>query len=193
MVIDVTGLQNVPDIPDYGGGFADVYRGECNGRPVAIKVVRFYASDDAGLFLSVGTPFRTSRKNQLIPSLPEVLSRSCRMEAPTTPKYSAVARRDVGCDGRFRFALVSEWMGNGNIIEFTQEHVEVNRAQLVSYHVHCPPAQKPIWPIPKAGGCRARVGVPSQPQLHPRGLEGSQLSRFPFSNRPLTRFPRRIS
>ena len=100
MVIDaVTGLQNVPDIPDYGGGFADVYRGECDGHAVAIKVIRFYASTDAGLFLSVGAPFRTSHENQLIPSLSEVLSRSCRMEAPPTPKYSAFARRDVGCDG----------------------------------------------------------------------------------------------
>jgi hypothetical protein len=64
MVIDVaTDLQNVPDVPDYGGGFADVYRGECNGRPVAIKVLRFYASKDADLFRSVGTPFHTAHKN----------------------------------------------------------------------------------------------------------------------------------
>jgi len=28
--------------------------------------------------------------------------------------------------------MVSEWMDNGNINEFTQKHKEVNRAQLVS-------------------------------------------------------------
>lgn len=31
--------------------------------------------------------------------------------------------------------MVSEWMDNGNINEFTQKHVELNRVQLVSYRV----------------------------------------------------------
>lgn len=34
-----------------------------------------------------------------------------------------------------RFAMVSEWMDHGNINEFIQVNVEVNRAQLVSYPV----------------------------------------------------------
>ena len=74
-----------------------MYLGECDGHPVAIKVMRFCTTVDAGLLLSVGTPFHTPHKNQLIPPLPEVLSRSRRMEASTTPKYSAVARRDAWC------------------------------------------------------------------------------------------------
>jgi len=34
-----------------------------------------------------------------------------------------------------RFRLVSEWMDNGNINEFIKNHGQVNRVQLVSYHV----------------------------------------------------------
>ena len=34
-----------------------------------------------------------------------------------------------------RFELVSEWMDNGNINDFVGNHGEVNRVQLVSYHI----------------------------------------------------------
>lgn len=34
-----------------------------------------------------------------------------------------------------RYAMVFEWMENGNINEFTQKHKEVNRVQLVSARV----------------------------------------------------------
>ena len=30
-----------------------------------------------------------------------------------------------------RFAIVSEWMANGNIIEFTEAHSDANRFELV--------------------------------------------------------------
>ena len=76
-----------------------MFRGKYDGRPVAIKVVR-PRTIDAGLFRSVRTPFYIHhKKSQLTPSLQEVLPRGRRMEAPTTPEHSAVARCDVGCDG----------------------------------------------------------------------------------------------
>jgi hypothetical protein len=53
----ITCLQNVPTLAEYRGGFADVYRGKCDGHPVAIKVVRLCTTDNAGLLLSVGTRF----------------------------------------------------------------------------------------------------------------------------------------
>lgn len=34
-----------------------------------------------------------------------------------------------------RFTLASEWMDNGNINDFIENHREVNRIQLVSYHI----------------------------------------------------------
>ena len=35
---------------------------------------------------------------------------------------------------KHRFALVSEWMGDGTINDFIQKHTGVNRVQLVCYH-----------------------------------------------------------
>lgn len=43
------------------GGFGDVYRGEYDKHPVAIKVMRFYQCYDRNLFLSVGTPLHTAK------------------------------------------------------------------------------------------------------------------------------------
>ena len=37
-----------------------------------------------------------------------------------------------------RFAMVSEWMANGNINEFTAAHPDVNRFELVSSPVELP-------------------------------------------------------
>ena len=53
----ITSLQNVRTTAEYGGGFADVYRGEYDGRPVAVKVTRLYTRSDHRVLLSVGTPF----------------------------------------------------------------------------------------------------------------------------------------
>ena len=55
-------LENVPALATSGGGFADVYRGECRGRPVAIKVVRLYANNDNNPYLSVSVSFHAVRK-----------------------------------------------------------------------------------------------------------------------------------
>ena len=62
----ITCPQNVSTLPDYGGGFADVYRSKCDGRMVAIKVVRFCTAD-GDLFRSVGTPFHAHHKKPANP------------------------------------------------------------------------------------------------------------------------------
>ena len=36
---------------------------------------------------------------------------------------------------KLRYALVSEWMDNGYITSFVMRHGDVNRVQLVSYHI----------------------------------------------------------
>ena len=50
----ITCLRKVSTIAEYGGGFADVYRGEYDGRTVAVKVARLYATSDLELRFSVG-------------------------------------------------------------------------------------------------------------------------------------------
>lgn len=35
--------------------------------------------------------------------------------------------------GNYQFALVWEWMANGNVIEFIKSHADVNRFELVGF------------------------------------------------------------
>ena len=55
MVIEC--LQDTSKIPEFGGGFADVFRGIYDEQPVAIKVMRLYVRSDRDLCLSVITHF----------------------------------------------------------------------------------------------------------------------------------------
>jgi len=43
------------DTPLYRGGFADVWKGEHQGRQVAVKVLRIYSMSDFGKIASVGS------------------------------------------------------------------------------------------------------------------------------------------
>jgi hypothetical protein len=50
MVVTYASLQVPPTLPEAGGGSGDVYRGEYNGRPAAVKVMRIYGSNDRESF-----------------------------------------------------------------------------------------------------------------------------------------------
>ena len=53
--------------------------------------------------------------------------------------------------GENRFAMVSEWMTNGNINQFVSAHWDVNRFELVSHLFELP------LPSPVVDGCAALV------------------------------------
>ena len=65
----VSCLQNIPPMVECAGGFADVHRGEYNGRPVAVKVMRLYTTGNYEVFFSVSASFHTAKKSPPIPSL----------------------------------------------------------------------------------------------------------------------------
>ena len=44
------------DTPLYRGGFADVWKGEYQGRPVAVKALRVYSTSDFAKITRVGFP-----------------------------------------------------------------------------------------------------------------------------------------
>jgi serine/threonine protein kinase len=111
-----------------GGGFANVSRGTYQGRPVAIKVVRVYITSDMDDILSVSlcstytaTPVRM-----------DGLQRFCRegvawkyLRHPNILPLLGVTVSE------HRFAMVSEWMENGNIVQFVGKDKHVNRTELV--------------------------------------------------------------
>ena len=43
-------------IPQYAGGFADVWKGKYNGRDVAVKVLRVYQTNDFEVIRKVSCP-----------------------------------------------------------------------------------------------------------------------------------------
>lgn len=58
----ITHFPDLSEIPQCGGGSADVYRCEYAGRHVAVKVIRVYLSRDRDREQSVGTAFRAPRQ-----------------------------------------------------------------------------------------------------------------------------------
>lgn len=80
--------------PATQGVFADVFRGEHNGHPVAIKVLRVYAISDTKMVASVIAQLCLySEKTLLNSPFIAVLQRSRSLEIPTTPERPTVARR----------------------------------------------------------------------------------------------------
>ena len=125
-------------IPECGGGFADVYRCEYGGRPVAAKVIRVYLDRDPDRVQSVGISFRALHKPTTTTGADRRSQEFCR-EAVTWRHLrhpNVIPLLGAALDTQMpRFALVSEWMDNGNINNFLKNHGDVNRVQLVSYHV----------------------------------------------------------
>jgi len=39
--------------------------------------------------------------------------------------------------GRYHFAMMSEWMANGNVSEFLKTHKGANRFELVGFYSYC--------------------------------------------------------
>ncbi|KAF9779225.1 kinase-like domain-containing protein [Thelephora terrestris] len=98
------------DAPLYRGGFADVWKGQFQGSDVAVKVLRLYATTD---FAKVASRF-----------CKEVVA----WNSLRHPNVMSLLGATMDGDG---FAMVSEWMTNGNIKEFVKAHWEVNRFELL--------------------------------------------------------------
>ena len=73
-----------------------------------------------------------------------------------------------------RFAMVSEWMKNGNINQFVAAHRDVNRFELVSF-LFKPPRFSPVIEDDFAlivGRRREGLNLHAQPGNDPRGPQG---------------------
>jgi len=108
MIIPPTGKKYTT--PMYGGGSADVFRDEYQGRSVAIKYMRIYTSNDRNVemsrFCREAVAWRHLRHTNILPLLGVTMEPN-------------------------KLMFVSEWMENGNISAFVRKHQEVNRVQLL--------------------------------------------------------------
>ncbi|KAF9793424.1 kinase-like domain-containing protein [Thelephora terrestris] len=96
--------------PKYHGGYADVWKGELDGHPVAVKVLRVYSTSDF-----------------------EKIKNRCYKEVVTWKSLrhpNVLPLLGVTMDD-YHFAMVSEWMINGNINEFIKANEDVNRFELL--------------------------------------------------------------
>ena len=80
------------------GGYADVWKGELEGRPVAVKVLRVHLTSDFRKITSVGfSKFcQKTYSGQLILTIAEVLQGSRHLEVSSTSKHSTTVGSDDG-------------------------------------------------------------------------------------------------
>ena len=113
------------------GGFADVSRSTYEGRQVAVKVVRMYATDDLDVIRSVSAPSGSTVTRVWM----NILQRFCREAVAWKHLRHPNILPLLGVTvGEQRFAMVSEWMENGNINKFIKRNRHANRAELVCRH-----------------------------------------------------------
>lgn len=119
-------------------GFTTLWKGQWNGNPVAIKMLRLGPDDDLNKIAAVscnpGDLFRllTFRTTPVQRFCREVLLWPRLHHANVLPVHGFSLSTIPLC-------VVSPWMENGNILEYTRKHPEVNRMSLVS----------PVPPRPK--------------------------------------------
>jgi len=93
----------VREAPQFRGGFADVWKGQSDGRDVAVKILRVYPSSGYEQIIKVGYPILVVFINELTTSHAEVLQGGHDMEDASSSERAAVVRRgnnrDSVCDG----------------------------------------------------------------------------------------------
>ncbi|KAF9646790.1 kinase-like protein [Thelephora ganbajun] len=99
------------DMPLYEGGFANVWKGQYQGREVAVKVLKVYMTSDFDKIMRVFCKEAMAWKALCHPNVLPLLGVTM---------------------GNRRFAMASEWMANGNINEFVKARRNANRFELLS-------------------------------------------------------------
>ena len=123
--------------PLYCGGYADVWKGEYQGRSVAVKVLRVYSTSDFKEIASVSYERPLKHMYWL---LILILQRFCKevLTWKVLCHSNILPLLGVTMDNsRSLFAMASEWMVNGNINEFVNAHRDENRFELVGLYPHC--------------------------------------------------------
>lgn len=109
------------------GGFADVWLGRYEGRPVALKVLRIYGRDNLKKVKKVRlaeTAFDTVAHISQSFCREAVLWK--RLSHPNILPFLGASTK------LFPLCMVCEWMENENIVSYLRKHPRSNRLELVS-------------------------------------------------------------
>ena len=128
--------DNSPGVVLYRGGFGDVSKRKYQGREVAVKTLKVYATSDLQEVARVSRYWRSLFTG----TLNKIVKRFCRefvpwkaLQHPNVLPLLGVIMTET------EFAMVSEWMPNGNINQFLTVHKDANRFELVSSSFESPP------------------------------------------------------
>ena len=117
----------------YRGGFADVWKGECHGREVAVKVIRTYSNSELQKVSNVGSCqlfLRLCTNN----ALTEVLQGGCDVEIPSTSECPTTNRnsnvgesiRDgIRLDGKREYQRIYQGASGGGSLQACGFYIEV--------------------------------------------------------------------
>ena len=96
--------------PLFRGGHADVWKGECCGRDVAVKVIRTYSTSDLQKIIRVGRCTCSISTANSLKELVEVLQGGSDVEVPSASKYPAAnGGSGVGESTRDGIRLDDKW------------------------------------------------------------------------------------
>ena len=122
-------------VPRYQGGFAEVWKAEHNGREVAVKVLKVYATSDLTDVTRVcSRVFRGTSVGQLTSTTQRFCKEAIGWKALRHENVLPLLGVMMIAN---QLAMVSEWMVNGNINEFINVHRDANRFKLVKFHSFC--------------------------------------------------------
>ena len=120
--------------PLYRGAFADVWKGHHDGRDVAAKVLRLPPKNDSKPVIKVGSCFRRDPPRCVPMAELCDLQNFCRDVVTWKSLHHPHVLQLIGVTMTGgKFVMVSEWMKNGNILEFVARHPDVNRLNLVRF------------------------------------------------------------
>ena len=114
------------------GGFADVSKGEYQGRPIAIKQLRIRvgSKDEIDNVFKVGTRTRLDRYNRLFSTqglCREILIWKHLSHPNVLPLFGVSVSKNPQ-----HFRIITEWMPNGDVAEYISLNPGANRLRLVS-------------------------------------------------------------
>ncbi|TDL20573.1 kinase-like protein [Rickenella mellea] len=101
----VTNAKRIGRNPQSGGGFADVWRGELQGKPIAMKVLRMYQ-------------FGKSQLENVHQKFCEEAWLWQRLKHQNVLPFYGVCKDEFSP----MLAMISPWMENGNLVTYLQEH-----------------------------------------------------------------------